>query len=159
MTTRAVVSDDSTEIALVAYRGTEAISVELDPMAAIALARDLIEVAHRHLQREAGGSSDKFYGKDAITTDPRARGNQALVELRTKFFADLKITRAADEIATRGRRYETSAWRSDQQGPSDIGDEQHQLFAEVLRGRSHFPGPRQVRNLLRLGNREIGKST
>ncbi len=83
------------------------------------------------------------------TIDGIVRGNQALSELREQFFADLGITRAADEIAAEGRRYETTRWRTDRQrAVAEIPDARQRLFAKVLQGRRHFPGSRRVRGVL-----------
>lgn len=83
------------------------------------------------------------------TVNGLLRGNRALLRLRNEYFADFGITKAAEQIAAEGRRYEATRWRVDQLKSADeIADERSRLYAEVLHGRNHFPGRRRVRSVV-----------
>ena len=150
---RAVVGDDGDTIRLASYRGANMVAiVELDPMRAVQLAGELAMAAARHLAQASAGSVSppcRRGRRSARTVAELRSSNCALGRLRSQYFADLGITRAADEIAAEGMRYETTGWRFDRQKAlSEIGDERRRLLAEVLHGRKHFPGSRRVREVL-----------
>jgi hypothetical protein len=151
---RPIVRDDGREIVLGMYdAGRLVAEIALSPLRSIAIAGELIDAAGRHLQRAAddGATAARWHRgqRTARTLAGLQNGNRAIAALRNQFFGDLGITKAAEEIAAEGRRYEAAGWRFDKQRPiAEIGDERRQLLAQVLHGRSRFPGARRIRGLI-----------
>ena len=150
---RPVIADNGREILLSVYDADRLVAeVALSPLRCIAVAGELINAAGRHLQRAADGAAAvrrRRGQRTARTMTGLQNGNRAIAVLRNQFFGDLGITQAAEEIAAEGRRYEVAGWRFDKQRPiAEIGDERRQLLAEVLHGRSRFPGARRIRGLI-----------
>jgi hypothetical protein len=148
---RAAVSDDGHEIRLTLYDGAEALAtVAPSPQRAVSLAGELLAAASRRFDAGFGSliAVQRSGQRKSATIAKLGASDAAIRELRKRYFGALRITAAANEIALAGRRYETSAWRSDRsKSPADIADERSRLFAEALSGRSRFPGARQLRNI------------
>lgn len=74
----------------------------------------------------------------------------AIRKLRERFFGDLGVTAAADEMSKLGRRYQATAWRHDQSkaGGQLLRDPKRDLVAEALATGINWPGERQMLNIL-----------
>ena len=78
----------------------------------------------------------------------RTRRDAAIRALREQHFADLGVTRAAQQIATRGKRLQATAWQREQRQAA-AGDE---LLIAALATGAPFPGARRIRDIIRSGN-------
>ena len=78
----------------------------------------------------------------------RTRRDAAIRALREQCFADLGVTRAAQQIATRGRRLQATRWDREGRVPAE-GDE---LLIQALATGAPFPGARRIRDIIRSGN-------
>ena len=151
---RPVVADDGNEIMLTVYDADRAVvAVALSVSLAVNIAGELIAAISRRLAVADGSESRERRGRGhrtAKTVDALQNGNRAIARLRAQFFGDLGISQAALAIAREGGRYEATKWRFDRQKPiAEISDERRQLLAQVLHGRSRFPGARRIRTLIR----------
>lgn len=75
----------------------------------------------------------------------RTRRDMAIRALREQHFADLGVTRAAQQIATRGKRLQATAWQRETRQPA-AGDE---LLIKALATGAPFPGARRIEDILR----------
>lgn len=75
----------------------------------------------------------------------RTRRDTAIRALREQHFADLGVTKAAQQIASRGRRLAATRWDRDGRVPA-AGDE---LLIQALATGAPFPGPRRIEDILR----------
>lgn len=78
----------------------------------------------------------------------RTRRDAAIRALREQHFADLGVTQAAKQIATRGKRLQATAWQREQRQAA-AGDEF--LIAALATG-APFPGARRIRDIITSGN-------
>ena len=78
----------------------------------------------------------------------RTRRDAAIRALREQHFADLGVTQAAQQIASRGRRLQATRW--DREGRiAAPGDE---LLIAALASGAPFPGARRIRDIISSGN-------
>ncbi|MGI4944431.1 MAG: hypothetical protein ACRYHQ_28380 [Janthinobacterium lividum] len=78
----------------------------------------------------------------------RTRRDAAIRALHEQCFADLGVTKAAQQIASRGRRLQATAWQREQR-QAVAGDE---LLIAALATGAPFPGARRIRDIIRSGN-------
>jgi len=78
----------------------------------------------------------------------RTRRDAAIRTVREQCFADLGLTRAAQQIATRGRRLQATRWDREGRLPAP-GDD---LLIAALATGAPFPGARRIRDIIRSGN-------
>jgi hypothetical protein len=96
-----------------------------------------IAIARRPGQRSRG------------TIERLAARDQAIRELRRRYFGNLGITTAAAAIANAVKRHRAGAWRSDHGYPDEITDGQRRLLAEVVRQCDRVPTQRRILDILR----------
>lgn len=75
----------------------------------------------------------------------RTRRDAAIRAVREQCFADLGLTKAAQQIATRGRRLQTTRWDREGRLPAP-GDD---LLIAALATGVPFPGERRIRDIIR----------
>lgn len=112
-------------------------------------------VARYEIEAEGGMSLDRALGLAAPAggepwweAERRTRRDAAIRALREQHFADLGVTKAAQQIATRGKRLQATAWQREQRQAA-AGDE---LLIAALATGAPFPGARRIRDIIRSGN-------
>lgn len=84
------------------------------------------------------------------TREAREKRDRAIRTIATNFCADLRITRAARQIAKDGAAYQASTWRHDRsRAHLALTDPKKRLLAEALSTGLPFPKARRIEDILR----------
>jgi hypothetical protein len=140
---RVVLVDDGRRLALVSYAGADRLAeIEIEPLRAVQLAGQLIDVAMRRLSADRSDTA----GKGCSRGGDRRRGNRTARNLAIREYAELlggelSLETKAREIIARAARYRPVS------GDESRGGER-QVLARIAATELPVPGPRQLRRIL-----------
>lgn len=87
-------------------------------------------------------------GETWWSAERRMRRDAAIRAFRDQQFADLGVTKAAEQIARRGRRLQATRWDREGRVPA-AGDD---LLIQALATGVPFPGEKRIRDIIKSGS-------